>query len=321
MHVDVRGAGADLAGDHRLAVHGAFEQRDAERFRTQVRRKRDGVAEPEQRRLVEVVHGADEMHVCQAQAPCTRLQLRLDRSRADDHDGITGAGHGVEQDVQALVITQHADEQEEFVAHARAPAREARSVRFRIAGLVEPERDHARLVAVAAQHGRRGQVVRRRGDDRIDAVQEPVHQRPVQLQQHFLAHDVGVVGDDGRLVDTGQEMRQVHEGPRKMVMHDVRRARHARQPADRAQRHGVRRHLDIQRHAVDRIAFVFERREVAPARQRQHLVRDAQAPGAGADLADDLLDAADGIGKMGLVKMQDTHGLGHGRLVPCSRAR
>ncbi len=157
----------------------------------------------------------------QSQARGVFLQLHFDRAGAHDHDRVVGVGHRVEQDVQALVIAQYADEEEEFVAHLLAPVVQPLLLRLGVNTLVQAVRDDARLVAVAVKHGRRGQVVGRGRDDGVDALQKPVLERLIQAQQHFLPHDVGVVRHQAWLVDARHEVRQVGERPRKVIVHHV----------------------------------------------------------------------------------------------------
>jgi hypothetical protein len=134
-----------------------------------------------------------------------------------------------------------------------------------------------------------------------------VLERLVQAQQRLLAHDVGVVRHQGRLVDAGDEMGQVHERPRKVVVHHVAFGGAAAQFAEGGERNAVRGNIQVERHPAHRVAFEFERAQILAARERQHFVAHAEAAGADAHLADHLLDAAHGVGKIIFVKMEDAH--------------
>ena len=97
-----------------------------------MRREDHRVTELQQGDLVLVAEEAEEVQVVQTQGLGLSMQLFLQRTGAHDHYRIIEPLHGVEQDMQALVITHHSNKQEKLVAQLLAPAFGTRCVRLRI---------------------------------------------------------------------------------------------------------------------------------------------------------------------------------------------
>lgn len=73
--------------------------------------KDNRIAQLQQRHLVLVTQTAEEVNIAQAQRGGLCMQFLLQRTGTDNHHGIIDVFERVEQDVQALVITHHPDEQ------------------------------------------------------------------------------------------------------------------------------------------------------------------------------------------------------------------
>jgi len=124
MDVDKRGARSDFARNHRLSEHRPLEQRYAKRLGSKVRREYKGETELDERDLVFIRNQSKKMDVGQIQPGRMFSQLLLHGTGADDDDRQSGALDRIEQDVQALVVSQYADKEKEAITEAPTPKSE-----------------------------------------------------------------------------------------------------------------------------------------------------------------------------------------------------
>ena len=113
-----------------------------------------------------------KMHIAQPQSRGLRPQRGFDFAGAGDHDRVFQPLCGLQQHMQALVVAQHADKQEELPAHARAPLRQTLRVGLRIGRAIQSDRDHADLVGEFLQHRAGRQIIGRGCDNAIHAAQK-----------------------------------------------------------------------------------------------------------------------------------------------------
>jgi hypothetical protein len=169
------GSGTNLAGDHWLAVHRPLQQRYAEGLGAQVRGKDHAVAGVQECGLVGLGYVAEEVHVRQAKLCGLGLELGLGGTGAHNDDRKFGALRGLQQDVQALVVAQHANEQEEPGAKALPPIVAAAHVRGWVGSTIHPDRDHGGLVPQRCQNLASLQIVGRGGHDMRNVIKKSIH--------------------------------------------------------------------------------------------------------------------------------------------------
>src|SRR5690606_34491676 len=127
---------------------------------TQVRGEYHCAAQREQRRFVFVGQRAQEVDMVEPQAGGLGTQIGLERSATHDDDGQIRALYGIQQDVQALVVAQCADEKKEVVAQACAPRCKRIRLDRRIGGTVKTKGNDLHLVGKPGQDGAGGNVIR-----------------------------------------------------------------------------------------------------------------------------------------------------------------
>ena len=101
--------------------------------------------------LVTVRNGPQKKYVGQADLGGMDPQFAFDRSGTDDHERIPGAAKRIEQDMEALVVSEHSHEKEKAFADLRFSFSPIGPGRNRDSRTVEADRDHLGLVEVAAE--------------------------------------------------------------------------------------------------------------------------------------------------------------------------
>ena len=189
-----------------------------------MRGKDERLAKRKQRPLVRLADFADDLNRLGQIRPVIGAEVAASR---DDH-GQAGPARGGEQEAEALVVAQRADEQEE--AWRQPPAPRFEHVGWRGWRRVQPDGDDLELVPVARQHRARPRIVGRGRDDGVHPVEEALHERPVEREQPRLAHDVRMIGDEAGSGRAAEKVEEVHHRPGKMIVNQVgvprQRAKH-----------------------------------------------------------------------------------------------
>ena len=232
---------------------------------------------------------------------------------------VTSTLRRLQQNVQAFVITHHADKQKKLIPKLLAPAIHPFAVGLWITGLVQTVRNHPGLVLELLQHVAGVQVVRRSRDNPVGAGKEAVHQRSVEFEQVLLANDVRVIGHHAWFVHRTGEMHQVHERPREVVIDHIGLGRHFAKLFEHAPGKPGGGELDVEFGPVHFVLTQFHHGRRRIRAERQHLAVDAVLGAAFAQLEDHLLNAADRVRQVRLEKMKNSHSTSHGLAVGTGR--
>ncbi len=118
-----------------------------------------------------------------------------------------------------------------------------------------------------------------------------------------------MVGHDAGLLDTDQEVQQIHEGPWEVVMDKVRAAGHLGKARDDGERHAGGSDLQIQTRAVQTVLAHVRRGRNRVARQGQHVNFETQSARTPGQCVHHLLRAAGTIENGSLEKVEDSHNI------------
>ncbi|MPN30686.1 hypothetical protein SDC9_178157 [bioreactor metagenome] len=120
-----------------------------------------------------------KMDVSQPKLRRLSFQFLLNGTSTNNYDGISCSSRGLDQNMQAFVIANNSNKQEELRAKSITPIRQLLWRWYRISGLIQPNRNHVDLMFVLRQHIAGRQVVGRRGYDTTHVTQKPPLQRTV----------------------------------------------------------------------------------------------------------------------------------------------
>src|SRR5690554_6313131 len=209
--------------------------------------------------------------------------------------------------MQALVVTHDTHKQEKAIRELLTPVGQAFGIDIVIRGFVKAVGYHVGLVLVVRKHIAGRKVIGGGGDNPVNGAEEPVHQRAIELQKHFLSDNVGVITQYAGLAVCCVEMQQIHQWPGEVVVDDIMLPCQFPEPFEYLTGQPGGCEVDVLPGLVHLMAAHLQRSICRGWTERQHAVFHPQGLTGLAQLKDGLLNTTRGFRHVGLEQMQHAH--------------